>query len=142
MTGFVTGLRGGFRHDQPKPIRKDTPMKTLAKITIPALLAASLLAQPARADLVIQGRAAQALHCAAMLYMVSDTLHDAGLIDDRTADNAQTSAVQMLAYVPGTDEQKVQAMGQRFNKLMNTRSLDQLLDEYNTTSAWCSANFG
>lgn len=117
-------------------------MKKLAKFTVPALLAASLLAQPARADLVIQGRAAQALHCAAMLYMVSDSLHQAGLIDSRTADNAQTSAVLMLNYVPGTDAQKVQAMGQRFNKLMNTRSLDQLLAEYNKTSAWCTANFG
>ena len=35
---------------------------------------------PARADLVIQGRAAQALHCSAMLYMVSDELYRAGYI--------------------------------------------------------------
>lgn len=116
-------------------------MKTLLKTVLPAALAASLLAQPARADLVIQGRAAQALHCAAMLYMVSDSLYEAGLIDYQTADTAQTNAVLMLDYVPGTDEQKVQAMGQRFNKLMNTRSLEQLLAEYNETSPWCTANF-
>lgn len=117
-------------------------MKLFAKIVAPAALAASLLAQPAHADLVIQGRAAQALHCAAMLYMVSDSLYNAGLIDRRTADNAQTNAVRMLAYVPGTDDQKVQAMGQRFDRLMATRSLNQLYDEYNQTSAWCSAHFG
>ena len=29
----------------------------------------------AKADLVIQGRAAQALHCSAMLFMVSDELY-------------------------------------------------------------------
>ena len=116
-------------------------MKTLLKTVLPAALAASLLAQPARADLVIQGRAAQALHCAAMLYMVSDSLYEAGLIDYQTADTAQSNAVLMLDYVPGTDDQKVQAMGQRFEKLMRTRSLDQLLDEYNETSTWCNSAF-
>lgn len=117
-------------------------MKNLVKSILPALALTAAIAAPARADLVIQGRAAQALHCAAMLYMVSDSLYQAGLIDYRTADNAQQNAVRMLAYVPGTDDQKVQAMGQRFNKLMRTRSLDQLFDEYNTTSKWCTQNFG
>lgn len=116
-------------------------MKKLAKFAIPALALATTFAQPARADLVIQGRAAQALHCAAMLYMVSDTLYEAGLLDYSTANSAQENAVRMLDYVPGTDDQKVQAMGQRFDKLMRTRSLDQLLDEYNTTSTWCNAAF-
>lgn len=116
-------------------------MRRLAKLVTPAMICASLLAQPAQADLVIQGRAAQALHCAAMLYMVSDSLYQAGLIDHGTADTAQTNAVAMLAYVPGTDDQKVKAMGQRFDKLMRTRTLEQLLGEYNETSNWCTAQF-
>ncbi len=116
-------------------------MNLFGKFAISAALAASFLAQPARADLVIQGRAAQALHCAAMLYMVSDKLYEAGLIDYGTADRAQTNAVAMLAYVPGSDDQKVKAMGQRFEKLMRTRSLEQLMGEYNQTSDWCVANF-
>lgn len=116
-------------------------MKLFETFVLSAAIAASLMAQPARADLVIQGRAAQALHCAAMLYMVSDTLHEAGLIDYQTADRAQTNAVAMLAYVPGTDDQKVKAMGQRFDKLMRTRTLEQLLGEYNETSDWCTAQF-
>lgn len=117
------------------------PIKTLARIVLPALALAAALAEPARADLVIKGRAAQALHCAAMLYMVSDTLYDAGLLDYATANSAQENAVRMLDYVPGTDDQKVQAMGQRFDKLMRTRSLDQLLGEYNETSTWCNSAF-
>ncbi|NTT85813.1 hypothetical protein [Tabrizicola fusiformis] len=116
-------------------------LKTLAKIALPALALTAALSQPVRADLVIKGRAAQALHCAAMLYMVSDTLYEAGLLDYSTANSAQENAVRMLDYVPGTDDQKVQAMGQRFDKLMRTRSLNQLLDEYNETSAWCNSAF-
>ena len=116
-------------------------MTRLAKALLPALALATTLAQPARADLVIQGRAAQALHCAAMLYMVSDALYDEGLLDYATTNNAQENAVRMLDYVPGTQDQKVQAMGQRFDKLMRTRSLEQLMDEYNETSTWCNAAF-
>lgn len=106
-----------------------------------ATLALGLGTLPAHADLVIEGRAAQALHCAAMLFMVSDTLYDAGLLDYSTANSAQENAVRMLDYVPGTEEQKVQAMGQRFDKLTRTRSLEMLLDEYNKTSTWCEAAF-
>ncbi len=47
----------------------------------------------------------------------------------------------MLDYVPGTENQKVQAMGQRFEKLMRTRSIDALMKEYNDTSKWCQQNF-
>ncbi|GAB1363369.1 hypothetical protein MASR1M32_26050 [Rhodobacter sp.] len=109
-----------------------------ASIALTMTLSASL---PARADLVIQGRAAQALHCSAMLYMVSDELYRAGYISGADARWAQTAAVKMLAYVPGTDDQKVKAMGQRFEKLMKTRSLDGLMKEYNDTSKWCQKNF-
>ena len=95
----------------------------------------------AKADLVIQGRAAQALHCSAMLFMVSDELYSAGYISRADRDWAQGAAVQMLAYVPGTEDQKVKAMGQRFEKLMRTRSIGGLMDEYNDTAKWCQRNF-
>lgn len=98
-------------------------------------------APTAQADLVIQGRAAQALHCAAMLFMVSDTLLGSGYIDSDTAQTAKRAAVQMLDYVPGSNDEKVQAMAQRFNRLMATRSMDQVLTEYRTTSKWCRKTF-
>lgn len=99
------------------------------------------LALPAKADLVIQGRAAQALHCSAMLFMVSDELHQAGYILRADRDWGQQAAILMLDYVPGTEEQKLQAMGQRFEKLMRTRTLDALMKEYNDTASWCQKNF-
>ncbi|MFZ1481755.1 MAG: hypothetical protein WAT25_13405 [Paracoccaceae bacterium] len=95
----------------------------------------------AKADLVIQGRAAQALHCSAMLFMVSDELYQAGYISRGDRDWAQGAAVSMLAYVPGTESQKVQAMGQRFDKLMRSRTVDGLMKEYNDTAKWCRKNF-
>lgn len=98
-------------------------------------------ALPAKADLVIQGRAAQALHCSAMLFMVSDELHLAGYITATDRDWAQEAAVSMLAYVPGTDSQKLQAMKQRFEKLMRTRTIEDLMNEYSETSVWCEKNF-
>jgi hypothetical protein len=99
------------------------------------------MGMPAKADLVIQGRAAQALHCSAMLFMVSDELYNAGYITRGDRDWAQNAAILMLDYVPGTEDQKVKAMGQRFEKLMRTRSLDGLMQEYNDTSNWCQKNF-
>jgi hypothetical protein len=109
-----------------------------------AALALSLglgLALPAKADLVIQGRASQALHCSAMLFMVSEELFDAGFLSVNDRDWAQGAAILMLDYVPGTDDQKLQAMGQRFDKLMRTRSIEALMDEFDETSAWCQKNF-
>ncbi|MDQ2066683.1 hypothetical protein Q9295_09870 [Xinfangfangia sp. CPCC 101601] len=98
-------------------------------------------ALPARADLVIQGRAAQALHCSAMLYMVSEQLYNAGYMNRSELNWAQGAAVKMLDYVPGTDDQKVAAMGQRFDKISRTRSLEGLMQEYNDTSTWCQKHF-
>lgn len=96
---------------------------------------------PAKADLVIQGRAAQALHCSALLYMVSDELYQAGYLSKSDYDWAQAAAIVMLDFVPGTDDQKVQAMGQRFEKIFLTRSLDELLKEFDETAPWCQKNF-
>lgn len=114
----------------------------------PSLIAAALalslglgFAVPAKADLVIQGRAAQALHCSAMLFMVSDEMYQAGYLRRGDRDWAQAAAVQMLEYVPGTDNQKVQAMKQRFTKLMRTRTIGTLMNEYNDTAKWCRKNF-
>jgi hypothetical protein len=99
------------------------------------------LGSPARADLVIEGRAAQALHCATMLYMVSELLHDNGLLGAGDLDTAQTAAVRMLNYVPGTDDQKAQAMAQRYQRIAGSRSVGGLMDEFNETSPWCQQTF-
>lgn len=96
---------------------------------------------PARADLVIQGRAAQALHCSALLYMVSDELFRAGYISRADRDWAQSAAIVMLDHVPGTEKQKVQAMGQRFEKIFRTRSMADLMTEFDETAPWCQKNF-
>jgi|GEM_PF-963041 len=126
-----------------------TPLiRKVFSMRFPSLIAAALavslglgFAVPAKADLVIQGRSAQALHCSAMMFMVSDELYQAGFLSRGDRDWAQGAAVQMLAYVPGTDDQKVQAMKQRFTKLMRTRSVGTLMDEYNDTAKWCRKNF-
>ena len=111
---------------------------------IAAAFAVSLglgFALPAKADLVIQGRASQALQCSAVLFMVSDELYHAGYISRGERDSAQGAAVQMLAYVPGTDDQKVQAMKQRFDKLMRRTTIGGLFNEYNKTAKWCRKSF-
>ncbi|MCB6177399.1 hypothetical protein LHP98_04550 [Rhodobacter sp. Har01] len=106
--------------------------------TLTLTLAAAL---PARADLVIEGRAAQALQCSALLYLVSDMLFEAGYIDRSDRDAAQSAAVVMLDHVPGTDDQKVQAMGQRFDRIFRTRSLPELMEEFDKTAPWCQKTF-
>ncbi|MFZ1471009.1 MAG: hypothetical protein WAT09_18820 [Paracoccaceae bacterium] len=112
--------------------------KTLASA---ALVLTMAMGTAAQADLVIKGRASQALHCSAMLFMVSDELYSAGYLTKRDRDNAQGAAVHMLSYVPGTNDQKLQAMGQRFQKIMHTRTLPQLMNEFQKTSKWCEKNF-
>jgi len=115
-----------------------TRFLTTAATFLGLTLATSL---PARADLVIEGRAAQALHCSALLYIVSDMLYEGGYMTRADRDWAQRGAVQMLAYVPGSDDQKVQAMNQRFNKIFRSRSLPQLLNEFDKTAPWCAKTF-
>ncbi len=104
-------------------------------------LTLSLTALPAHADLVIQGRAAQALHCSAMLFMVSDELYHARMISRADLDFAQESAALMMQYVPGTQEQKIKAMGQRFDRIMRSRTLNDLMVEFQETAPWCQRNF-
>ena len=99
------------------------------------------LASSAQADLVIQGRAAQALHCSAMLAMVSAVLADADMISPREANRAFLGAAVMLDYVPGSDAQKKQAIRQRFSRIADSRSLPDILREYTSTAKWCNAHF-
>ncbi len=95
----------------------------------------------AHADLVIKGRAAQALHCSAMLSMVSGTLAQAGMIAPDEADRALIAAAAMLDHVPGTKAQKMQAMRQRYQRILASRSLLDLLGEYTSSAKWCNAHF-
>ncbi|MCU0901507.1 MAG: hypothetical protein MUC82_13570 [Cypionkella sp.] len=106
--------------------------------TCAAALLALTLAAPAQADLVIEGRAAQALHCSAMLFMVSTLLFDMGELSRNDRDAAQRAALVMLDRVPGTEDQRRRAMVQRFNRIMATRTPDQLAEEYATTARWCA----
>lgn len=112
----------------------------LKHLAVSAALACSLAA-PAHADLVIDGRASQALHCSAMLLMVSTVLNDAGLLSTRDTQVAHLGAAIMLDYVPGTVEQKKQAMRQRVTRIVQSRSLEQLGKEYATTAKWCNRHF-
>ncbi|MGV8949639.1 MAG: hypothetical protein ACOH2M_00950 [Cypionkella sp.] len=112
----------------------------LRHFTLPLLLVLSL-ASPMQADLLITGRAAQALHCSAMLLIVSDLLAEAQMIEPRTAQNARIGAVLMLDQVPGTRAQKMQAMRQRSQRIAASRSLPYLLKEYTSTTKWCNAHF-
>lgn len=107
--------------------------------TLIALTVALTLATPASAQLVIDGRGAQALHCSAMLFMVSSLMFDAGHISRNARDNAQQAALVMLEQVPGTEAQRIQAMRQRFDRIMSSRSPAQLFDEYSSTARWCRA---
>lgn len=99
------------------------------------------LTAPARADLVIDGRAAQALHCAAMLFIVSTELYDFGEISRNARDNAQRAALVMLDQVPGTEDQRRRAMMLRFDRLMTSRTPAALAKEYAETALWCRRTF-
>lgn len=106
-----------------------------------AALLAATLATPAQAELVIEGRSAQALHCAAMLFIVSTELFDLGEISRNARDNAQRAALVMLDQVPGTEDQRRRAMVQRFERIMTSRSPAELAQEYTDTALWCRRTF-
>ncbi|PJF08258.1 hypothetical protein [Pseudorhodobacter sp. MZDSW-24AT] len=106
-----------------------------------AALLAATLATPAKAELVIEGRSAQALHCAAMLFIVSTELFDLGEISRNARDNAQRAALVMLDQVPGTEDQRRRAMVQRFERIMTSRSPAELAQEYTDTALWCRRTF-
>lgn len=106
-----------------------------------AALLALTFANPARADLVIEGRAAQALHCSAMLFIVSTELYDLGEISRNSRDTAQRAALVILDRVPGTEDQRRRAMVQRFERIMTSRTPAQLAKEYTDTARWCRSTF-
>lgn len=108
-------------------------------------LAASLTvtsALPSYAErLVIEGRAAQALHCASMLLIVGAILNEAGQISDKDYRDTTLGVILILDHVPGTEAQKIQAMKQRATKIMDTRTPEQLAKEFTSTADWCTAKF-
>ncbi|TGD64133.1 hypothetical protein [Pseudotabrizicola sediminis] len=117
-------------------------MRHLCIATLLALsFAIPVQSGPAHADLVIDGRAAQALHCSAMLFIVSSTLYDMGEIARNTRDTAQRAALVILDQVPGTEDQRRRAMVQRFDRIMTSRTPAQLVTEYNDTARWCRSAF-
>jgi hypothetical protein len=125
--------------------KQEHPMRNFCAALCLTLLTAGVLFAPAKAapaaDLVIEGRAAQALHCAAMLFIVSTELYDIGVISRNTRDTAQRAALVMLDQVPGTEDQRRRAMVQRFQRIMQSRSAEQLANEYNDTALWCRRTF-
>ncbi len=116
-------------------------MMTHCKAAMLGLAVALAAGSGAKADLVIEGRASQALHCSAMLAMVSGLLDEAGMIEASDARLGMLQAISMLDYVPGTKAQKTQAMRQRFRRIADSRSLPDLFKEYSTTARWCNKNF-
>ncbi|GGW23047.1 hypothetical protein GCM10011452_07380 [Gemmobacter lanyuensis] len=96
-------------------------------------------AAPARADLVLTGVDAQRLHCAAMLMVISDRLAQAGFIPAEARAQAQVVAVALLSELPGSERDRVRALVQRADKLMRTRTMPALLDEFEATVDWCAA---
>ncbi len=109
--------------------------------TLAALATLIWASSPVQAELVIEGRAAQALHCSAMLFMMSAVMYDAGLVARISRDSAQQAALVMLDSVPGDEAQRRQAMAQRFDRIMASRTPDQLFTEYNDTARWCRRAF-
>ena len=91
--------------------------------------------------LVIKGRASQALHCSTMMMVVGALVHEAGMITDNEFDWLTLAAVTMMEHVPGTDAQKEKAMMQRADKIIGTRTVDQLADEFGSTVDWCTREF-
>lgn len=99
------------------------------------------LATPAHADLVLQGHDAQGLHCAAMLTVVAAALLDSGQLTPRETSDAAAAAALILYQLPGTQAEKMQALRQRANKIIATRSARQLATEFKSTSRWCKREF-
>ncbi|RGP37850.1 hypothetical protein D1012_08110 [Pseudotabrizicola alkalilacus] len=136
-THVVNGLARAKHYGTVRFSKKESPMRQICA----AALLALTLATPARADLLIEGRAAQALHCAAMLFIVSTELYDLGEISRNSRDTAQRAALVILDQVPGTEDQRRRAMVQRFERIMTSRTPSQLAKEYTDTARWCRSTF-
>ncbi len=115
------------------------PFRFLAPLALGLALS---VPQTASAEkLVIEGRAAQALHCATMMAIIGSVGHDAGFISDRDFEMMAFAAYRILEHVPGTEAQKMQAMKQRAAKLEATRTLPELVNEARRTQAFCMKKF-
>lgn len=99
------------------------------------------LATPASADITYQGRDAQGLHCAAMFGVVVIVLEKAGLMTNAEAQNSFLVAKIILDQLPGTEFEKHRALSQRGAKILRTRSGEQLIQEFQSTSKWCRREF-
>ena len=99
------------------------------------------LATSAQADITYQGRDAQGLHCAAMLTIASALLYKANQISEHEFKIGLTGSAIILSQLPGTEAEKIQAMRQRADSIIRTRSLDQLGKEFNSTGKWCRREF-
>ena len=116
-------------------------MRFPTRLALAAALALSF-ALPAQAEkLVIEGRAAQALHCATMLLIVGGVLYEVGEISERDYRDSTLGVILILDHVPGTEAQKMQAMKQRGKKILETRTPEQLSKEFSSTADWCMAKF-
>lgn len=119
--------------------------KGIGSTVMAALLAVTLSSPSARAadgDLVIDGRAAQALQCSAMLVMVSTDMHEAGMLDEELFTTSKIVAAYILVnHVPGTTEQKKKAIRQRIAHIMKTRKPSELFKEFRSTFDWCGKEF-
>ncbi len=111
------------------------------RLAFTAALLASLITTAARADLVIEGRASQALHCAALLLIAASVAEAGDPAFARKAALVKYTAVQMLAEVPGTDAQKGIALQQRIERILKTRDAGQFVAEARRTQKWCLRNF-
>lgn len=106
------------------------------RLHLPLLL--SLAATPASADLVISGRDAQKLQCAAMVLALADHLEAWGEIPPEAVLQAQGAAMALIAQIPGSERDRVQALLQRIDKLRATRSPSELAREFERSTRWCA----
>ncbi|OYU40412.1 MAG: hypothetical protein CFE33_07810 [Pseudorhodobacter sp. PARRP1] len=99
------------------------------------------LATSAQADITYQGRDAQGLHCAAMFGVVVLVLEKAGRMTNAEAQESFLVAKIILDQLPGTEAEKHRALSQRGAKILRTRSGEQLVHEFLSTSKWCQREF-
>lgn len=110
-----------------------------------ALLFAAALAVfapgSARADLVITGRDAQKLHCAGLLWVVSERLDRGGLLPPESLMQARTAALMILSQLPGSERDRARALAQRAARIGQNRDTVALMEEFDRNAAWCQRNF-
>lgn len=110
-------------------------------LALVGLLALMVVAQPAEAKLVIKGRSAQALQCAAIQFSVSQVLFAGGMIGAKERNEGQLKAVRYLHHVPGTERQKMKAMEMKLDQIFQNKSLLDLVGDWDKSRKWCARNF-